>query len=66
MIKEKRKEISMGLAHTYHSKAQSFWELFRNSEGLTFLEKAGIIDDLEATEIAVNAIYMALENIIEE
>jgi len=65
MTKAKRKEISMALAHTYHSKAQSFWELFRNSEGLTFLEKAGIIDDLEATDIALGAMYKALENIIE-
>jgi len=60
MIRKNRKALSAALAATHFHKAQELWDIYRKSEALKSLERAEIISPEEAFEIALDAMYFAL------
>jgi len=60
MIRKNKKALAASLAATHLHKAQELWDIYRKSEALKSLERAEIISPEEAFDIALDAMYQAL------
>jgi len=60
MTTKNKKALAAVLAATHFHKAQELWDIYRESESLKSLERAEIISTEEAFDIALDAMYLAL------